>query len=125
MAESTTTVYAGSAGATMPVATFTRAGRTVQEVSPLGAATATLANVAASAASVTLAAANAERQGLIVYNDSASVLMVKYGTAATATSFTYLLQPGGTLEMGQVVYRGVVTGIWTAAAGAARVTELA
>jgi hypothetical protein len=86
--------------------------------------TATLANVSSSASSTTLAAANTARRGLVIVNDSTAVLYVKFGATASATSFTYQLGPGDTLEMEQPVYTGVVDGIWASANGAARVTEL-
>ncbi len=96
-----------------------------QMVHPRPAATATLSNVSGSATSVTLIAANTGRLGLIVVNDSTASLYLKYGSAATTTSFTYLLQPGATWELPDaVLYTGIVTGIWSSAVGAARVTEL-
>lgn len=97
-------------------------------VSSLPASTATLSNVASSASSVTLLAANASRKGATIVNDSASVLYVKFGAAASATSYSYYL-PGlnassvpATLE---VPFRctDIITGIWVSATGSARVTE--
>lgn len=90
------------------------------------AATATLANVAGSATSVTLQASNTGRLGLIVVNDSTATCYLKFGSAASSTSFTYLLAPGAIWELqsGGARYTGIVTGIWTSAAGNARVTEL-
>ena len=89
-------------------------------------ATATLANVAGSASSVTLQASNVARLGLVVFNDSSATCYLKFGSAASATSFTYLLAGGATWEMqsGGARYTGIVTGIWTSATGNARVTEL-
>jgi hypothetical protein len=92
------------------------------------AATATLSNVADAATSTTLLAANTSRLGAIIYNDSTSKVWVKFGSAASSTSFTFEIPnddwiaiPG---EMG-VVYTGIITGIWeTDAGGSARVTEL-
>jgi hypothetical protein len=87
--------------------------------------TATLANVAGSASSVTLAAANASREGVVIMNDSTAILYVKFGATASATSFTYKLNGGETYESsGPVIYTGIITGIWASATGAARVTEL-
>ena len=92
---------------------------------PLIAATATLANVAGSASSVTLLAANTGRLGAVIVNDSAATLYIKFGSTASATSFTYLLTAAGTLELPtNAVYTGIITGIWTSATGSARVTEL-
>lgn len=90
-----------------------------------GIATATLTNVSASASSVTCLASNASRKRAIVFNDSASAtLSVKAGATASATSFTWQVPPGGTLTLDALpVYTGVLDCIWSAATGAARVTE--
>ena len=86
---------------------------------------ASLANVSASATSVTLAAANPSRLGLTIYNDSAATLSVKFGATASSTSKTVDVAPYGTYEMPQEApYLGVVDGLWSSATGAARVTEL-
>lgn len=85
----------------------------------------TLANVASSVTNVTLKASNAARRGLVVVNDSASAtLYLKFGATASATSFTYSLAPGANWTMPTPVYTGIVDGIWSAAVGSARVTEL-
>lgn len=88
--------------------------------------TATLANVAASASSVTLQASNGGRAGLIIVNDSTVSCYVKYGSSASTSSYTYKLGPGGILECGPagIIYTGIVTGIWDSATGNARMTEL-
>lgn len=100
--------------------------RTVAAPNPV---TATLANVAGSASSVTLIAANAARRGWAITNDSTQILYVKLGTtastssyyeaipAATATQiFTLESQPG-------ISYQGDITGIMPSANGNARTTE--
>lgn len=85
-------------------------------------ATSTTSNVASSATVVTLKAANTSRVKLvIVHDDTASTLYVKEGATASATDFTYKLTPGDTLIIDD--YTGIVTGIWSAATGTARVTE--
>lgn len=86
---------------------------------------ATLANVAASASSVTLQAANANRVGWSVYNDSTAILYVKFGGTASTTSYTVQVGGGSFYEMPMPIYRGVIDGIWASATGNARVTELA
>lgn len=97
----------------------------IQPVSMAQPATGTLANVAGSITSVTLIASNSNRLGFIIFNDSTATLYVKFGSSASLTSFTYKVDPYGTLEMlGARVYTGIVTGIWDAAAGNARNTEL-
>lgn len=90
---------------------------------PLPAATSVLANVASSATSVTIQAANANRLGLTIFNDSTALLYVKFGTTASATSYTVQVAAGGYYEV-PLDYTGRVDGIWAAANGFARVTEL-
>lgn len=80
-------------------------------------------SVASSATSVTLLAANAARKGATVYNESTSVLYVKFGTAASATSYTVQVVAAGYYEV-PFGYTGIISGIWATANGSARVTEL-
>lgn len=86
-------------------------------------ATATSANVASSATNVTLLAANANRLGATIYNDSTQVLYVKLGTTASASSFTLQMAAGTYYEV-PFAYTGNIDGIWASANGAARVTEM-
>lgn len=88
------------------------------------AAAATLANVAGSATSVTLIASNANRRGALIFNDSTAVLYVAYAATASATAHIVQIPAGGYWEAPVPVYTGAITGIWSAAAGAARTTEL-
>jgi hypothetical protein len=83
---------------------------------------ATLANVASSASSVTLFAANGAARARTIYNDSTAVLYVKFGATASATSYTVQLAAGDYYEFPQPCYGGVVDGIWAAANGNARTT---
>ncbi len=88
------------------------------------AGTSTPANVASSITSVTLLAANVNRLGATIYNDSNSRLRVKLGTGASATSFTELVLPYGTYPV-LPGYTGIITGLWsTVVSGNARVTEI-
>jgi hypothetical protein len=94
-------------------------------VQPGRATTATLTSVADAATSATLVASNTSRMGVIVHNDSTSILYLKYGAAASTTSYTYRLEPNATWEMPWPVYTGIIDGIWSAnASGSARVTEM-
>jgi hypothetical protein len=91
-----------------------------------GTRAAALTNVTASITSVPLFAANpggASTRG--VYNDSSAVLYLKYGTTASATSYTVQVPAGYYFEFPRPIYDGVVEGIWVAANGAARCTEVA
>jgi len=99
-------------------------GRLYVNSLPARVATATLTNVAASATSVSLLASNTSRKGVILFNDSGAILYLKFGATASATSFTYRIDPGATWEMAQPFYTGAIDGIWATATGTARVTEL-
>lgn len=90
-------------------------------VSP--APTGTLSNVASSATNVTLLAANAARRGATLYNDSTQVCYVKFGTTASNTSYTVRLSSQDYYEV-PFGYTGRIDGIWAAANGSMRVTEI-
>ena len=93
-------------------------------VTPTQASTATVTSVNDSNADQTLLAANANRVGLNIYNDSDQILYVKYGGVATTTDFTVPIGPGDFWSM-DPVYTGVLHGIWAAnSTGAAKITEL-
>ena len=100
-------------------------GGNATTVAPVSITTATLSNVASSATSVTVLAANAARLGAVIFNDSTAVLRLKFGATASATSFTQKLNPGDTYTIDSLqLYKGVLDGIWESANGFARVTEL-
>lgn len=85
----------------------------------------TVTSVPASATSVMIKAANADRTGLLVYNDADKALYLNFGQTASLTMFTVKVLAGGYYEVPTPVYSGIVAGIWDAApAGAVRVTEL-
>lgn len=92
-------------------------------MSTINIQTATLANVASSASSVTLFAASGGARARTIFNDSTAVLYVKFGATASTTSYTVQLAAGDYFEFPQPLYGGVVDGIWAAANGAARTTE--
>ena len=104
----------------------TNAGTFAVQNTPVAASTATLANVAAATSSTTLQASNANRLGLRIFNDSTDTVYVKFGSAASATSFTYRLGAGEAVELPVAGsrYTGIVTGLWTGTNGSARMTEL-
>lgn len=90
------------------------------------AATATVTPVAASTSSVVLLAANASRRGPVsVYYDGTASLYVHEGASvATAANATVRLGASGLyLYEAPVNYTGEIRGIWSAATGAANVTE--
>lgn len=89
-----------------------------------GSGTATLSNVNGSASSVTLLAANTARRSVFIENDSSAILYVKFGSSASTTSHTFILGPGDIYVEKSCDYPGVISGIWSSATGAARITEV-
>jgi len=139
-------VYGRSTGAelliaevTAPLVTYTDAGsispsgalptvntaRFGQVAEPVRAGTSTRTSVNDNNADTLLLAANPLRKGAVVYNDSAEILYLAFGTvAASTTSFTYKVAAGGAVEV-PFSYSGEIRGIWAAnGSGAARVSEL-
>lgn len=98
-------------------------GTGTQRVTVSNNASATLANVSASASSTTLLASSSTRRNATFYNDSTSILYLKLGATASSTSFTVILQAGGYYELPQPCYSGVIDGIWASATGSCRVTS--
>lgn len=90
---------------------------------PLEPLTGANSSVAASVTAVTLLASNGARRGATVYNDSTSSLRLSLGNVVTDSSFTLIVAGGGYYEV-PFGYRGAIAGLWAAAIGAARVTEL-
>lgn len=80
-------------------------------------------SVTSSATAVSLLANNfANRKGATIYNESTSVLYVKFGSGATTASYALQMAPNTYYEV-PFGYGGAMTGIWVTANGFARVTE--
>jgi hypothetical protein len=91
---------------------------------PVSPQTATLANVASANADTALfVAATGRVNERTVVNDSTANLYLKYGTGASATSYTVKLVAGAYYEFPQPVYGGAVNGFWDAANGNARLSS--
>ena len=62
--------------------------------------------------------------GIIIFNDSSQTLYVKFGTTASATSYTYKVRSQSTLEIlyGTIAFTGRIDGIWSSANGFAMIT---
>lgn len=88
--------------------------------------TSTLTNVAGSATTVSILASNANRKGAMIFNDSTATLYLKFGTTASTTSYTVQIASNGYYEFpaNPGLYTGACDGIWSAANGSARITEL-
>lgn len=90
-----------------------------EEIRP---ATPALSNVTMTGSSVTLVAANNDRKGLYIFNDSGVTVYVKCGTAASSTSFTIKMVDQSYYELPQPIYTGIVTAL--GASGVVRCTEI-
>jgi hypothetical protein len=85
---------------------------------------ATITTVADSTSSVTLLAANVDRLGAMLYNDSPSPCAVKFGTTAGLSDFSVKMGPFSLYEI-PYGHRGRLDGIWEFdGGGTMRVTEL-
>ena len=80
-------------------------------------------DVASSASSVLLLAANAGRKGYSIRNDSTQTLYTARGEAAT-TSHADRIVPGDQVDFIPADYTGDIYGIWSSANGFARIAEL-
>jgi hypothetical protein len=80
---------------------------------------------AAATSSVQLLAADVNRKGLIVFNDSPNILFLKFGAAAKTNDYTLQVAPATKYESPwPLVPQGVISGVWGAASGSAYVTEI-
>lgn len=110
------------------VAIRATADRILRVVSQQRSSTSTKANVAGSATSVTILAANTARRGATITNDSTAILYLDL-TGGTASATSYTVQLAGSTASGVSYfevpfgYTGLITGLWASATGNARVTE--
>ncbi|MEH2124173.1 hypothetical protein [Nostoc sp.] len=85
--------------------------------------TSTPTTVGSSTDSDTILAANSNRKGATIWNNSTATLYLEFGATATTSAFTAKLLAGGYYEV-PFHYTGVISGIWSAANGNALVREL-
>lgn len=90
-----------------------------QETQPT---TPTETNITMTGSSVTLFALNTARRNAMVFNDSGVIVYVKFGSTASATSFTVKMVDQAYYELPNPVYTGIVTAL--GASGVVRVTEV-
>lgn len=94
------------------------------QINEASSSTGASTSVAGAVADTLLLAANTARRGATVFNDSTAVLYLLLGTtAASATNYTVQLTANAYYEI-PFDYAGMIRGIWSSAAGNARVTEL-
>jgi accessory colonization factor AcfC len=86
--------------------------------------TGTFSTVASSATNVTILAANSNRKGATVFNESTQILFLGLSaTAASATEYTVQMAANAYYEV-PFNYRGAIQGLWSSVNGNARVTEM-
>ena len=95
----------------------------IGQVKAYRAPTSTVARVASLATTQTLLAANANRNGAMIYNESTSILYLKLGATASLTSYTVQVLAGGYYEV-PAYYSGIIDGVWAAAQGSCQATEI-
>lgn len=85
-------------------------------------AVSSVSSVASTTSDVLILAANSSRVEAVVQNNSTADLYLKYGTAASSSSFTIKLSPDDAVIVNS--YTGVIHGAWSAVNGDAVVTEV-
>jgi hypothetical protein len=92
---------------------------------PQTSSTSAITSVAGATSSTQLLAANVSRKTAYVYNDSTAILYLAFAANAATNAYTVQIPPNGFWEMPTFpVYTGTIFGIWSAANGNARITEL-
>lgn len=87
------------------------------------AASSSVTSVAGNASNVTLLSSNSSRKFATFFNESTAVLYLKLGSTASTSSYTVQIPSQGYYEM-PYRYTGQIDGIWSAANGNVRITEL-
>ncbi len=92
------------------------------------ASTATKTTVAATAISTTLLAANPDRKGFVIVNNTNKVLSIDYAASTSTTDFLQQIPQiagGQASSFSESNYTGVISGIWASAtSGGALIREL-
>lgn len=84
----------------------------------------TTVSVSAAVTSKIVIAQNLNRKGISIFNNSTAALALSYQTPASLTNAFMVMNPGSLLFLDQqLVVTNTIYGIWTAANGAAQVTE--
>ncbi len=91
-------------------------------------ATATITNITQSPSSQTVLAANANRKGLYLYNDTGMKMYIAYSATASTSAFTFLLAANAGIEIDSAnIYTGAISAIWSSGTSASKlqITEIA
>lgn len=113
-----------SNGILLVSASTSASGATTATIAPSTAAAIT--TVALSTATATVLAANTNRKGAYVVNESTSpgIALIALATAATLTAYSVPIAVGGFWEMPIPAYTGALSGITASTSATLRVTEL-
>jgi hypothetical protein len=125
MAQRFTIAIPGPQGQDINVGSGSASGTVGLPVSQAPSSASTVKTVQDSASSVTLAAANPNRRGVVITNTSSAILYVRMASGtASETMFTYRLPQNATQEV-LFPYTGMITGMWASDNndGVATITE--
>jgi len=86
--------------------------------------TGAITSVASVITDATILAANANRKGAIIFNNSTSALNLALANVNATVSYSVVVAAGGEFFLGNGDYTGVIKGTWVSVNGAAIVTEL-
>lgn len=92
-------------------------------VSPRRCSSGVISSVPASVTAVTLASADSGRLFCAIYNESWATLYIGIGFTPTASSYTIQLKQDGYFEIPESAAGLAISGIWSSAAGSAKVTR--
>ena len=106
------------------VAVVDTTGTQLSGFDPSRPSTATISSVASSATSVTLLVANPARRRVVIVNESSKTLFVAFAATATTAAYTVSIAGNATYSGPLNDYTGIITGIWSAVNGNARITEI-
>ena len=89
-----------------------------------GHASAEVISITSSLSSSVLLYSNDNRVKVMLYNHSSAALFLKFGDSASVSDFSVKLGSGSYYETVMPIHTGSVTGIWDAAGGSVKITEL-
>lgn len=118
------TAYLVPTMGTDPTGSSTTGASSIGSVTRMGMGhTGTGSSVTAATSSTTVLAANTARIGATVFNDSTATLYLALFSGASTTSYTAQVGANAYYEV-PFGYDGIITGVWSAANGNVRVTEI-
>lgn len=92
------------------------------EVAPIALTTSTITSTAASVTSVTVVAANTNRKGALLHNNSSSTVNVAFANVDAATTYSVVIAANTSYTL-DFNYTGIINAAWTTATGNMLVTE--